>query len=128
MPALVIWMDSHHAKVMKITEKGVQTHPVKSHGHKHPDQPDGKHGTHQAEGKFFHELAESLKGEDQATQAWLITGPGLAGEHFKAHLQEHHQALAKHVVGVTKSDHPTDNEIIQAAQKFFAKFEQFGNP
>lgn len=125
MPSLVIWMDGREAKIMKLTENGVENIPVKAHGPKHPDQPHGKQGQHSDHQKFYHELAEVLKHEDQTSRDWLLTGPGLAAEHFRAHLEKHHAHLLKHVVAVTKSDHPSSAELLKTAQKFFRKYELF---
>jgi stalled ribosome rescue protein Dom34 len=123
MPALVIWIDSKEAKVLKLTAGGIQTIPIQSHGPKHHAQAHGKHGTHAEENKFYHEVAETL-GHDDSSE-WLITGPGLAREHFKAHLESHHPGLAKRVVGVTKSDHPSPAELLKDAKKFFRHFELY---
>lgn len=123
MPALVIWIDQREAKVLKLSPSGVESLPLKAHGPKHHAEPHGKKPTFADEKKFYHEVAKTL-GHDDSSE-WLITGPGLAREHFKAHLDSHHPALAKRVVGVTKSDHPSPAELLKDARKFFRHYDLY---
>lgn len=90
---------------------GVKTRGVKSHA---PDHRDGAHHLHENE-KYYHTVAEELA---NATEI-LVVGPGPARTHFKAHLDHHHPALAKKVLAVEAMDHPTDNQILAHARKFF---------
>ncbi len=126
MSALVVWMDSHEAKILHLTPQGTEDIHFKSHGHQHSQEVHGKNHLQKQtdEGRFYHELATQLGQID--AQEWLVTGPGLAQEHFQAHLAEHHPQLAQRIVGVTKSDHPTRGQLLQEARKFFKHLDLFG--
>lgn len=126
MAALVVWMDGREAKVLKLSDQGVQTIPLKAHGPKHPAEPHGKHGQHEQELKFFRELSEVLKEQAADATEWLVTGPGLAAEHFRTFLENHHADMAKRIVAVTKSDHPSPAELLKAAQQVFRRLDLFG--
>jgi stalled ribosome rescue protein Dom34 len=116
-------MDGREAKVFHLSAQGVKELHVKAHGPKHHKESQGKHSTHSDEEKFHHELAHTL--EKEVCEEMLITGPGLAQEHFKHHLDHHHAGLAKKVVGITKSDHPTKGELLKMAQQFFRRKDLF---
>ena len=123
MSAVVIWIDSSEAKIFKLGKQGVEHHHVKPHGHKHPSEPHGKHNTHHAGwDTLFKDTSKVIQG---ATEI-LILGPGEPKTGFKAHLEKHHAGdLAKHIVGVETVDHPSDNQIIAMAKKFFKEYDLF---
>lgn len=125
MANYVLWLDSEKAQLFHLTTKGI----VKSHLEKHQidHHTHDKHHNHGDPGleHFFHHVAELLK---DATEI-LLLGPGLAKNHFKTHLERHHhEALGKKIIGIENSDHPTDNQILAIARKFFQKYDLFNHP
>ncbi len=112
----VVWMDSEKAHLFNVKTSGVEKSNLSVHGADHHtrsknDLPEAAHLEH-----FYRDLATKLKDADQI----LILGPGLSKNHFKTHLETHHTAgLASKIVGMENSDHPTDNQIIASAKKFF---------
>jgi stalled ribosome rescue protein Dom34 len=119
MSAHVVWIDSQEAKVFSLKPGKVDTQVLKAH---HSDGSHSKENKESHENKFFHGVAKVLGG---ATEV-LIVGPGDAKTHFKRHIDTHHHAeLAKHIVGVEPMDHPTDNQILAHARKFFKARDLF---
>ena len=121
----VIWLDSEKALMFALKTTGIQ----KSEIHKkdidhHTYNKKDHHGDSNLE-HFFRDLAVRLKDAEQI----LILGPGLAKDHFKTHLETHHtNGLAKKIIGIETSDHPTDKQIIATAGKFFRHYDLFNHP
>lgn len=125
MSQYVIWIDTQKAHIFNLKPEGpVKTHiekvDIEHHTYNKHDRHDNPH-----QDQFYHNLADNLK---DAT-ALLIVGPGLAKKHFKSYLENHHmEQLAKKIIGMQNSDHPTDNEVLQAARKFFKIYDVFNSP
>lgn len=116
MTQYVVWMDSEKAHLFNMKISGVEKSHLILHGADHhtrnkKDSLEVAHVEH-----FYRNLAIQLKDADKI----LILGPGHSKNHFKTHLETHHTAgLAKKIVGMENSDHPTDNQIVALAKKFF---------
>lgn len=123
MSACVIWMDSEHAKIFKISGSGIEKKTMKLHA----SNPGGSHHSahaHNAEEHFYHEVAGAIGNVEEL----LVFGSGMGKTHFKAHLEKHHHGtLAKHLVGVETLDHLTDNQILESARKFFKKYNTYNS-
>jgi stalled ribosome rescue protein Dom34 len=123
MSAYVIWIDSAEAKVFKLKAGGMETKHIHTHGHKHHSDPHGHSSNH-------HPLREQLFKDvethvSDATEI-LIMGPGEAKTLFKHHLEKHRpHDLAKKVVGMETTDHPTENQVLAQARKFFKSSDLF---
>lgn len=121
MPACVVWIDSEHAKIFKISPEGLQKKELKHHS----VAPHGAHKEnhrHNAEEHFFQDVTKVIGHVEEL----LIFGAGMAKTHFKSHLEKHNaQDLAKHIVGVETLDHVSDNQILEASRKFFKKYNTF---
>ena len=123
MSACVIWMDSEHAKIFKISSTGVQKISLKHH-ESHPIGARHDNHKHNSEEHFFHEVTKAV-GE---VEELLVFGAGMAKSHFKSHLENHHHAnLAKHLVGVEPLDNLSDNQILESARKFFKKYNTYNS-
>jgi stalled ribosome rescue protein Dom34 len=121
MSACVVWLDHQEATLFFLSAEGTQKKHFKKHTHPHSNShADARHD--QEDEKFYHLLATQVGNPNEL----LILGPGLAKNHFKTHLEKHHHAaLAKKVVGVESTDHPTDNQVLAQARKFFKAFDTF---
>lgn len=123
MPACVVWIDSEHAKIFKISSEGVEKSSLKHH----ESNPSGSHHDNHkrnSEEHFFHAVAQAVGRVDEL----LIFGAGMAKTHFKSHLEKHHHAeLAQHIVGVEPLDQLTDNQILESARKFFKKYNTYNS-
>ena len=123
MSAYVVWIEMDRAKVFKI-EAGKEKHPVIMHRReiKHHTSRDPEN--HKNSEKFFHDVAAELKGASEI----LLIGPGLAKQHFDAHLKRHHHdTLAKAVVGFESSDIVSDEKLLELSRSFFKIFDIYGS-
>lgn len=115
MSAVILWIDTQHAKFFEFHGSDVERHAHDRHEPEHHTNHtvDASHdSTH-----FYHQVAERLK---NATSL-LILGPGVAKDQFLHHLEHHHhEGLARKVLGVETADHPTDAQIVAYARKYFA--------
>ena len=124
MFACVVWMDSEHAKLFKISGTGdIQKKELKLHGMKHSNSHQDAHRQHSEE-HFFHEIAKEIG----SVAELVVFGAGPAKGHFKTHLEKHHHnELGKHLIGVETLDRVTDNQILEAARKYFKKYNTFNS-
>lgn len=123
MAASVVWMDTEHAKVFKISAEVVDKKEVKLHGKSHSNNNQDSHKEHQ-EQIFFKEVCAAIGHVEEL----LVFGPGMAKTHFRTFLEKNHKNdLYKHLVGVESLDSVTDNQILEASRKFFKKFHQFSH-
>ena len=114
----IIWMDSREAHVFKFNKDDVETDRIKAHlpfskvhhkagvigsGHMHTDHA------------YCHEVAEALSG----VQEWILAGPGMAKEDMERYLSTSLPELHKTLLAVEPMDHPTDNELVAHARRFF---------
>jgi stalled ribosome rescue protein Dom34 len=113
----VVWIDHQKASAWQVTVTE-QQHTV-VHAHRHQAYSDGgKHsGAHRevADREFFDEVAKALAGAREI----LVLGPAQTKNEFVAYLREKHAPLAKLVVAVETTDHPSDKQIIAYARKHF---------
>ena len=121
MTPYVVWMDSEKANLFNIKTSSVEKSHLNLHGADHHTRSKKDlHEVHHLE-HFYRDLAIKLNDADQI----LILGPGLSKNHFKTYLETHHKKdLGSKIVGLEHSDHPTDNQIIATAKKYF-KLEPF---
>jgi stalled ribosome rescue protein Dom34 len=119
--SMAIWITSSEAKVFKFLPSGVEAHHMHAHGTKHPAETQGRNRPKEGgdADKFFHEVAEYL-GKEKGTR-WLVMGPGVAKVQFQHHVEKHHGADAKKIVGVEAVDKGTDGELTNFAHDFFKK-------
>jgi stalled ribosome rescue protein Dom34 len=121
MNTYILWIEMDVAKIFKIqagprTSKILKRREIKHHTSRDPEN-------HKDCERFFHDVARALKNADEI----YLVGPGLAKEHFKAHLKRHHHSsLALNVVGTETADHISDARILALSRKFFRSYDQFG--
>ena len=114
MSQFVVWMDSKKAMLFNLTAQGAKSH-LENEGPDHHTQKKDQL-TDSNLNHFYKNLAAALKDAGEI----LILGPGNSKDHFKTHVEKHHTAdLAKRIVGLENSDHPTENQILATGRKFF---------
>ncbi len=116
---VAIWLDHHEAHVFRLLPDSFEKDTFQAPQHIHRRHPAGTRGVNdrpEDEKRYFHELAESLKGTD----GLLILGPSTAKLHFFKHLHVHDQSVAQHVIGIETVDHPTDKQVVAFARHYFA--------
>ena len=57
-----------------------------------------------------------------------ITGPSNAKTELMAHIEKHEPKLLKIILGVETVDHPTDNQLVAYARKYFKSADQMQQP
>lgn len=123
MSACVVWLDSEHARIFKITNQGVKKTSLEHH----ENHPIGAHHDNHvlnAREKFYHNVAKEIGKVEEL----LIFGAGMAKMHFKSHLEKHHHSdLVQQLVGVETLDNLTDNQVLEAARKYFKKFNLYNS-
>ncbi len=116
MSAFVVWMDSTTAKIFHIVGQDVVTTKAFRHDRDHHthNKVDAKQKDNP---RFFAEVADHLK---TVSDRVLLVGPGTAKNHFVTFLEDHHnKELANRIIGTEAMDHPTDNQIVAYARKYF---------
>ena len=114
----VVWIDHHEARVFHFNRNDVERLVIR------PDNPT-QHIHHKAntigsghaaeDQDFLHRVAGALA----AAQSILITGPANAKTEFVKHIHRHEPRLVARIVGVETVDHPSDNELVALARKYF---------
>ena len=112
----VVWMDHQEAHVMMFDRKHMHAQRIHSRSH-HTHQ--GKHTDSKA---LFTDVAVALAGVHEV----LLTGPGIARDHFSVWCQSHSAAVAAAIADSIPSDHPSDAQVVALARKYFKKLDQMG--
>lgn len=121
MSACVVWLDSEHGKIFKISDTGVERSKV-NHHEVHPTGSHHDQHKKNAEDHFFKELATKIGKVNEL----LLFGSGNGRVHFKTYIEKHFKKeLSDKVVGVEPLDHLTDNQILEASRKFFKAHYSF---
>jgi stalled ribosome rescue protein Dom34 len=119
----VVWIDHREAHVMHISPDNIESsivHPAKPHQNLHNKRGADKGGTVGAgrapeDQNFYHEVVEALKG----AQEILIVGPASAKLNLVKHIHSHDQQIVDKVIGVETVDHPSDEQLVVYARKYF---------
>ena len=133
----VVWLDRKEAHILTFAQGEVDIQRIKSRSHH--KAPGGHAGTHQgmhgrasaqghhspegghavADQNYYHQVAQSLTGVKEI----LVTGPAQAKDEFRAHCERHNPDIAKAIVEVVPSDHPSDEQLVVLARKYFVKYD-----
>ena len=113
LPQAVVLIDHHTAQVVQFDAEHAKTQKVKAHSH-HTKQ----HGsTVRTEHEFFGEVCDAIAGIDQV----MVTGSHTAQADFRHYVEKHRAAVAKQIIAWETVDHPTDNQLLALARKYFAE-------
>jgi stalled ribosome rescue protein Dom34 len=117
----VVWTDHKNAHVLQFDAEHVQTHKLHAHSH-----PTGQHGSSvRTEHEFFGEVCDALDGVAEA----LVTGSHTALADFRHYVDKHRPQTAARVAGYEVVDHPSDNQLVALARKFFLAHDRMaGTP
>lgn len=117
----VVWLDHHSAQVLEFDAEHVEASKVKTHTH-HTRQ----HGSSvRSEHEFFAHVCDTLGG----VQEILVTGSKTACSDFKHYVEKHRPSLAPRLAGYETVDHPSENQLVALARKFFLKYDRMqGTP
>jgi stalled ribosome rescue protein Dom34 len=114
----VMWIDHREARVFHFGRDEVETlvlHPENPTRQAHHKSNTIGSGHEVLPAEFLHAAAQSIADAG----AVLVTGPGNAKKELMAHIEKHDPKLLKIILGVETVDHPTDNQLVAYARKYF---------
>jgi stalled ribosome rescue protein Dom34 len=115
MKATAIWLDRTQAKIFHFPRNSRKDEIVRaSHVEHHTHQRDAL-DIKREERALYELLANKLKDAEDI----LIFGPGVAKHHFQNYLVEQHPAQSRKIRLCQTMDHPTEKQIVAAADTFF---------
>jgi stalled ribosome rescue protein Dom34 len=113
LPHAVVLIDHHTAQVLQFDADHVQSQKVKAHSH-HTKQRGSSVRT---EHEFFGEVCDALAGIAEV----MVTGSHTAQADFRHYVDKHRAVVAKNIVAWETVDHPTDNQLLALARKYFVE-------
>jgi stalled ribosome rescue protein Dom34 len=114
----LVWIDHQEARIFGIGPEESDKTAISDHAPRHHIHGRENHSGRAAmaiDSGFYREVAEGLK----AARAIMIAGPGRAKTELAGYLAEHYPAIAKRIWRIEPMDHPTDNQLVTAARKYF---------
>lgn len=112
----VVWTDHQSAQVLSFDAEHVKASRIKAHSH-HTAQ----HGSNvRTQHEFFAEVCAGLEGVDEI----LITGSHTAIADFRHYADKHRPQAASRICGYEVVDHPSENQLVALARKFFLRHDQ----
>ena len=117
----VVRTDHQSADVVQFDADHVSAQSIKAHVHDTPQHHSGVRTEH----AFFGSVCDALDGIPEV----LLTGTHTAVDDFRHYVDVHRPQLKGHIVGYEVVDHPTQNQLVALARKFFAHYNQMeGRP
>lgn len=107
----VVWIDHHHANIVRIEASDAPPHRVRAHVH-----PTAQHGS---EVRSAHEFFADVCGCLDAVDVALVTGAGTALVDFRHYVEKHRPQTAARIAAYDVVDHPTDNQLTALGRRFF---------
>jgi stalled ribosome rescue protein Dom34 len=118
----VVWLDHLHAKVIDFTFTDEHVQMVNSESeHRQVHRKSGAPGSgkHADDRGFFDGVVAAL-GDARDV---LVAGPGVAKQAFVKDLEHRHPEWARRVVGVETMDHPSVDDLLVAARRYFKRID-----
>ncbi|MBN8968878.1 MAG: translational machinery protein [Rhizobiales bacterium] len=114
----VVWVDHRRARIFHIDLAGydqivIRSRPESENIHHKANEIGAGHATEDEE--FMGEIATALQDAGRI----LILGPGNEKNALYDFLQQNNAEFRKRVVAIGSSDHPSDEEVIDYAQRYF---------
>jgi hypothetical protein len=116
----VVWTDHQTAQVLQFDAEHLQSKKIRSHNHY-----TRQHGSAvRAEHEFFGDVCDAIDGVAEV----LITGSHTAVADFRRYADKHRPHTSARIVGYEVVDHPSENQLVAAARKYFLKYDKMGIP
>jgi len=116
----VVWTDHQSAQVLQFDAEHMRAKKIRNHDHY-----TRQHGSAvRTEHEFFGEVCDVV----DAVAEVLITGSHTAIADFRHYVDKHRPHAAPHIVAYDVVDHPSDNQLVAAARKYFLKHDRMGTP
>lgn len=117
----VVWTDHQSAQVLQFDAEHVLAQKVRAHSHHTAQHGSAVRSQHE----FFAELCDALAGIHEV----LVTGSHTALADFRHYVEKHRPQLIGQVVGYEVVDHPSENQLVALARRFFLKHDRIaGTP
>lgn len=115
-----VWVDHHSAQILQFDASQVLAQQVRAHVHY-----TRQHGSRvRSEHEFFGEVCDALNGISQV----LVAGSHMAQEDFRHYVNKHRPAVMEHIVGWQTLGHPTTNELVALARRYFSTHDTMAAP
>jgi stalled ribosome rescue protein Dom34 len=109
----VVWIDHKQARIFHFNVEDADRTVIRpDHAVRDMMKSTGREMTQDR--AFFEDVARAIADAG----AILIMGPGTEKDAFAKFVAEKHPAIATHIEGVEKADHPTDGELLAAARRY----------
>jgi stalled ribosome rescue protein Dom34 len=117
----VVWIDHAQAQVLQFDAEHVQAQKVKAH-----TRQTKQHGSQvRTEHEFFASVCDAVAEVPEV----LVTGPHTALADLRHYIEKHRAHLVPRVCGWEVVDHPTENQLVALARKYFLKYDRMaGTP
>jgi hypothetical protein len=112
----VVWTDHQTAQVLQFDAEHVQAQKIRAHNHYTRQHHSGVRSEHE----FFGEVCGALGSVDEV----LVTGSKTAIEDFRHYAQKHRPHTAARVAAYEVVDHPTENQLVALARRYFLKHDR----
>lgn len=123
MPTLhaVVRLDHGSAQVLQFDAEHVQAQKIKAQVHY-----TRQHGSSvRTEHEFFGHVCDALAGIAEV----LVVGPHTGQADFKHYVEKHRPETARRIAGYETVDHPSDNQLVALARRYFLKYDRMaGTP
>lgn len=117
----VVWTDHQSAQVLQFDAEHVLAQKVRAHTHHTAQHGSAVRSQHE----FFAELCDALAGINEV----LVTGSHTATADFRHYVDKHRPQVGGQIVGYEVVDHPSENQLVALARKFFLKHDRMtGTP
>ena len=117
----VVAIDHHHADVLQFDAEHVQASRVKASQRTSRIHGNGVRTEHE----FFADVCTALDGIGEV----LVTGSKTSLADFRHYVEKHRAQVVPHIVGWEVVDHPSENQLVAMARKYFLKYDRMaGTP
>lgn len=108
----VVWADHHSAQILQFDATQVLEQQVKSHVHY-----TRQHGSKvRSEHEFFGDVCDALAGITEV----LVAGSHTVQIDFRHYVDKHRPDVANQIVDWQTLDHPSTNELVALARRYFS--------
>jgi stalled ribosome rescue protein Dom34 len=119
----VVWIDHHEARIIHFNADAAEEERVRpvnppKHLHVKAGSPSGTHISD--EPQFYRDVANALADAREI----LVFGPSTAKGEFLKHLEKHVPHIIERIAGIETLDRMSDNQLLAAARRFFAKADR----
>jgi hypothetical protein len=114
----VAFVDHQSAQVLQFAAEQVVERQV----HEHLKFTRQHHSGVRTEHEFFGQVCDALDGIAEV----LVVGGHTGLSDFRHFVEKHRPLTAPHIAGYEVVDHPTENQLVALARKFFAKVDRMG--